>query len=194
MQQEKVKIALEKFSKNVIKQARQNLTKKSHNDTKAGYDSLKYDLNVSKNSFGLEFFMLDYMEFQDKGVKGKTSTYSSASKSPFKFGKSAGKPRQSGGLYDSIEKWVSRKGIKGRDNGYTKKDGTKVKGTGRFITNKSLASIIANSIYNKGLKGSMFFTRPFEQNYKKLPDELIEAFGLDLDNLLKLETNGNNIR
>jgi hypothetical protein len=182
MQQEKVKIALEKFSKNVIKQARQNLTKKSHNDTKAGYDSLKYDLNVSKNSFGLEFFMLDYMEFQDKGVKGFKSTHSSASKSPFKFGKSAGKPRQSGGLYDSIEKWTKRKGIQGRDK------------KGRFITNKSLAYLIANSIYNKGLKGSMFFTRPFEQNYKKLPDELIEAFGLDLDNLLKLETNGNNIR
>ena len=42
---------LNKFAKYVIKQARTNLTKGKRNASKRLYDSLDYDLNVSKNSF-----------------------------------------------------------------------------------------------------------------------------------------------
>jgi len=30
----------------------------------------------------------------------------------------------------------------------------------------------------------LFFTKPFEQGFKKLPDELIEKFGLDVEDFL----------
>jgi len=30
----------------------------------------------------------------------------------------------------------------------------------------------------------LFFTKPFEQAFKKLPDELTESFGLDVEDFL----------
>jgi hypothetical protein len=38
---------------------------------------------------------------------------------------------------------------------------------------------LARSIFNKGLKKSLFFTKPFEAAYKRLPEELVEKYGLD---------------
>ena len=59
---------LNRFAKYVIQQSRTNLTKGSKpfgskNDTKKLYKSLKHDLNVSPNSFGLKFLMEDYGVF-----------------------------------------------------------------------------------------------------------------------------------
>ena len=42
-----------------------------------------------------------------------------------------------------------------------------------------------NFIFKKGIKPSLFFTKPFEAAFKNLPDELVEAFGLDVENLIK---------
>lgn len=36
-----------------------------------------------------------------------------------------------------------------------------------------------------GLKTTNFFTEPFETAFKRLPDEIIEAYGLDIESLLK---------
>jgi hypothetical protein len=35
------------------------------------------------------------------------------------------------------------------------------------------------------MKPTLFFTRPFELAYKRLGDDIIEAFGLDIDDFLK---------
>jgi hypothetical protein len=53
------------------------------------------------------------------------------------------------------------------------------------MTYKQTAFLIRNSIWNKGLKTTDFFSRPFELAFKKLPDELIEAYSLEVENLLK---------
>jgi hypothetical protein len=37
---------------------------------------------------------------------------------------------------------------------------------------------LARSIFNKGIKKSLFFTKPFEAAYKRLPEELVEKYGL----------------
>lgn len=175
MQQEKVREALEQFSKRVITEARSNLTRQKKNVSKVGYDSLNKDLEVySTGNFSLAFLMEEYMQYQDQGVKGSKSTYSESKNSPFRYTTKA--PPSS-----VFEKWIRQRGIQGRNK------------KGQFITNKSLAYLISRSIFNKGIKGSMFFTRPFETNYKKLPDELVEAFGLDLETFITF-TNGNNIR
>lgn len=175
MQQEKVREALEQFSKRVITEARSNLTRQKKNVSKVGYDSLNKDLEVySSGNFSLAFLMEEYMQYQDQGVKGKKSTYPESKSSPFSYKDKA--PPSS-----VFEKWIKQRGIQGRNK------------KGQYITNKSLAYLISRSIFNKGIKGSMFFTRPFETNYKKLPDELVEAFGLDLETFITF-TNGNNIR
>lgn len=164
---------LEKFGKYVVQQSKTNLTKKDKKDKGDLYDSIGYDLQVSKNSFSLSFKMTDYGQFVDKGVKGKTSS-SKAPNSPFRFGTGSGKK---GGLTNGIDGWVKRKRIQFKD-----------KKSGKFMSYDSTAYLIRNSIYNKGLKTTNFFTRPFELAFEKLPDELVEAFALDLENLLNYTT------
>ena len=51
--------------------------------------------------------------------------------------------------------------------------------------------IIARSIYSKGLKPSLFFTKPFEKYYNQLPNELVEKYGLDMENLFNQITKEN---
>jgi hypothetical protein len=53
------------------------------------------------------------------------------------------------------------------------------------MSRKSLQFAIAKSIYKKGFKPSLFFTKPFENEYKKLSNDLIEAYGLDMSEFLQ---------
>lgn len=151
---------LRAFAKAVIRNAKRNLRKK--NASRDLSSSLDYELNVHKNSFSLSFYMLPYGDFVDQGVSGKKKKYNT----PFSF-KSKMPPSK------PIDKWIKTRGLKGRD-----------KKTGRFITNKSLSFLIRRSIYNNGIKPSLFFTKPFESAFKKLPLDLVEQFGLDVDNFI----------
>tara|TARA_R100000329_G_scaffold146864_1_gene133819 strand:+ start:192 stop:725 length:534 start_codon:yes stop_codon:yes gene_type:complete len=174
---EKTKLGLETFAKAVIKQAKGNLRRHRNNRFITGSasgdleGSLGYDLNVVKNSkgdninFSLEFFMADYGIYQDEGVKGAESTYAKSRNSRFRYGSGV---KSNGQFQRSIEKWVKQKGIQGNP--------------------KSLSFVIARSIYKKGLRASFFFTKPFEDNFLKLDEELIEKFALDIDNFLDFTT------
>lgn len=169
---------LEAFNKYVVQQARSNLTKGGRNVSKNLYDSLKGNATVSANSIETSFEMEEYGEYQDKGVRGKTSS-AKAPNSPFKFGSGKGKE---GGLTAEIKKWVKKRGIQFKN----KKDQDKgVRVKGRFLSYDETASLIIRSIYNKGIKPTSFFTRPFELAFAKLPDEIIEAYGLDVESYLK---------
>ena len=168
---------LNEFGKSVVKQSRTRLSKSKKNDSKKLYNSLSYDLNVSKNSFSLSFNMEDYGTFIDKGVKG-VSDDKRAPNSPYKFGTGTGKK---GGLTSGIDKWVTRKRIQFRE-----KEGKGVKG--QFLSYKQTAFLIRRAIWHKGLKTTNFFSKPFENAFKKLPDDIIQAFSLDLDNLLNFTT------
>jgi hypothetical protein len=50
---------------------------------------------------------------------------------------------------------------------------------------KSTAFLIAGGIFKNGIKPSLFFTKPFEKAFERLPDELVEAYGLDVEQFLK---------
>lgn len=168
-----VKKALDDFGKYTVKQARTNLTKKKKNDTKGLYNSISYDLEVSKNSFSLSFSMDEHGKFIDKGVKGVSSS-EKAPNSPYKFGTGTGKK---GGLTSGVDGWVKRKRIQFAD-----------KKTGKFMSYKQTAYLIRNSIWNKGIETTNFFTKPFEAGFKRLPDTLINAFSLEVDNLFNFTT------
>ena len=73
-----------------------------------------------------------------------------------------------------LAKWAKSKNIRLRDE-----QGKYQKGNYQTI-----GYLIARSIYRKGIKPSLFFTKPFEQGFKKLPDELVEKFGLDVEDFL----------
>ena len=165
-----VKDELNRFAKYVISQSRANLTRGKKNSSKELYNSLKSNLNVSPNSFGLKFLMEDYGVFQDKGVSGKKVKYNT----PFSYKDKMPPPSK-------MDKWIVRKGLKGtRDK------------EGRFISRRSLQFMIARSIFNKGIKPSMFFTKPFKKAFDNLPKDIVEAYKLDVEELIKYTTNGNN--
>ena len=173
MQLKQTREELNKFGKFVIQQARSRLTKGikrgnkrfSQNDTRKLYNSLEYKPFNRSGSVGVEFYMEDYGKFQDKGVKGTKSNYLENKNSPFSYKSSMPNP-------EIFEGYIKRKGIKGRDK------------KGRFITNKSLQFLIARSIFQKGIKASMFFTKPFNKAYEKLPAELQENFVKDIEKII----------
>jgi hypothetical protein len=170
MELKETQATIKRFRDYVIQQSRSNLTKGGKNVSKKLYNSLKGEILLESNYTLLGFTMDDYGAYQDKGVKGKFKS-NKAPDSPYKFGSGSGRP---GGLTEGIEKWVKTKGIQFRD-----------KKSGKFITYKSTAFIIARSIFATGLKPSLFFTKPFEAGYKKFIDvDLLKAFGKDLDTLV----------
>ena len=153
---------LNKFAKYVIKQARTNLTKDKKNSSKKLYESLDYKLKLGQNSFGIEFIMEEYGAYQDQGVSGKKRKFDT----PFSFTNKM--PPSS-----SLDKWGVRKGIAPRDK------------QGKFIPRKSLNFLIARSIFMKGIRPSMFFTKPFEKAFDNLPPELTTAFAIDIENSIE---------
>ena len=162
---------LNKFAKYVIQQSRTNLTKQKKNASGELYNSLGYDLNVSPNSFSLEFYMADYGAFIDEGVHGSKSSYLETRNSRFAFsGRFKTIPTK------ALDKWTVTKGIAPRDK------------QGRFISRQSLKYIIAKSIYEKGIKASLFFTKPFEKAFDNLPTEIVEAYALDIDEFFEFTT------
>ena len=161
--------ALNKFAKEVIKQSRTNLTKKDKNYTKSLYNSLKSDVEVFPNSFSLKFIMDEYGTYQDKGVSGTEKKYNTK----FSYKQSSnlvGMEYHTG----TFAKWAKFRGIRLRN----------AKGQYAKGNYKTIGFILANMIKKKGIKPSLFFTRPFENAFKNLPDELVNKFGLDLDKFI----------
>ncbi len=161
------KQSLEYFRKYVSSQSRRNLTRLKKNDTKGLYKRLDGVLKVSPNSFQLSWD-LGYGNFQDKGVSGTEKKYDT----PYSY-KSKMPPIK------PLSDWAKRKGIRLRDE------------QGKFQKGnyKTIGFLIARSIFRKGIKPSLFFTKPFEQGFKNLPDQLIEAYGLDVEEFLKFTLN-----
>jgi hypothetical protein len=162
---------LNEFKKYVIQQARTNLTKGKKNVNSKLYKSLDGDVDVSKTSFSLSFVMEDYGLFQDKGVSGTKKKYNT----PYSY--TSKRPPAK-----SLEKWIGKKGFQFRD------------AKGRFLSYKSMSYIISKSIFEKGIKPSLFFTKPFEKAFKRLPNELVEAYGLDVEDFLAFTFNNERLR
>ena len=161
---------LQAFNKYVIQQARTNLTKGNKNVSKRLYDSLKAQTKVSPNSIENYIEMEQYGQFLDLGVKGKVSGQR-APNSPFKYGSGTGKK---GGLTEGIRGWVKARRFQFKN-----------RETGKFMSYEQTAQLITRSIYLKGTKPTLFFSKPFAKGFESLPDELIKAYGLDIESFLK---------
>ena len=125
-----LKEELNRFGKYVVSQSRANLTRGDKNVNKDLWKSIKYDVETHKNSFTMTIEMLEYGLFQDKGVRGKSSS-TKAPQSPYKFGSGTGKK---GGLTKGIDKWVRARRFQFRD-----------RDTGRFMSYKTTAFLITRS-------------------------------------------------
>ena len=157
--------AIEKYAKWVVEQSKLNLKKpkkpfgQSSNASGKLLNSLEYKIQGDKISFLSE----DYGQFIDLGVRGSKSTYSQTAqaqtkaKEHFKY---RTQPPSS-----IFTKWIKQKGIQGRD-----------KKTGRFITRQSLSFLIARSIGQKGIRATLFFTKPFNRGLDLFGDEIAEGY------------------
>lgn len=171
------KEALDDFASYVEDNSRKRFLRKYKFQKKASskgklYNAIDSDVKVFENSILVRFpFMkdVDYAKFVDQGVKGKTSSYSPSRTSPFGFGSG----NKDGGLREGIERWVKAKRFQFRTE------------DGRFMSYQSMTYLISRKIYNKGIPAKKFFTRSFDEAYKNLPQEIVEAFALDVKERFK---------
>lgn len=163
---------LEEFFLAVKKQARQNLSKGTKlqrkkrpiNNTRKLYNSIQYKkLFQNKNSLAYGLFMEDYGDYIDKGVKGTKSNYRVNKNTPFSF---KSKPPPS----SAFSGWAKAKNIRFRDP------------QGKFTKGnyKQIGYVLARSIFEKGIRANNFFTIPFVNEFKKLPQDLQNIFSDDM--------------
>lgn len=171
--------SLDKFGKYVVQQAKSNLSKKKKKDTSALYDGVSYEVEKTKETTSIHFDFgkaNGYWEFVDKGVKGVGGVKADGTSwkkkqvtnSPF-FYKDKRPPIK------ALDGWVLRKGLVGRN------------AKGQMQSRQSVKFAIANSIFHTGLETTNFFTKPFEQAFQRLPDEIYATYALELENNLKLK-------
>ena len=148
---------LDDFKRSIISEAKRNLRKqKTSGDLSK---SLKSRVKESQNSIEITFKMKAYGFFQDRGVKG---TEKGKSLSGFKYKDKAPPPK-------AFDKWAIKKLPKATRNS-----------KGQFVSRKSLTFALSRYIYKNGIKPTLFFTKPFEKHFKRLPEEIIERYKLDI--------------
>jgi len=137
---------LNSFGKQIVNRAKGNLKRRDKVVTGKLLNSIKYNIKKTKDGYSVEFSMLDYGKFIDKGVSGTKKKRSFVDykgktlQSPFSYGKS-----RDGSLTKALDKWIVRRGIAPRD------------AKGRFMSRKSLKFLIARKIYLYGKQGISFF-------------------------------------
>jgi hypothetical protein len=152
--------ALNKFRDTIINEAKANLKSMGKDSTGKLSQSIKGEVKEMPNSISMYFQMEAYGFFQDKGVSGIKKKYNT------EFSYTTKMPPPS-----KLDKWIVRKGIAPRDK------------KGKLMSRKGLQFAIARGIFMNGIKPSLFFTKPFEKAFKKLPDALITKYGLDAEQL-----------
>ena len=162
---------LTKFGKNLVTQSGDNLTRSSSRDTDSLYNSLDYEVNASENSFQFDFIMNEHGEYIDKGVRGAggvrktTSTFNNRNNKgklwKIKAKNSPYKFGKSGGISPShFKNWAQSRGLS------------------EFA--------VAKAVYHQGIEPTYFYSKPFEKAFKELPDELVEAYALDLERFMEI--------
>jgi hypothetical protein len=180
---------LNKFGKRVVKESRTALTKRKKKDGSKSsmelYNSINYKFKENKNSFQLDINMADYGKFIDKGVSGNNDSSFKGGKVDYKgrpkvLFKSTGGFRFGSGNFNGkggewkkrIDKWMYRNGIQGRDK------------KGKFIKRDSINYLIRRSIFQYGREPTEFLTKPFNSAFKALPNDIVNAYALDMDKFL----------
>lgn len=170
MQLENLRKALEQLRDNVIAQSKANLKNSGKSASGTLLNSIKGSpVKISDNSIEFSIEMEDYGTFIDKGVSGVKVKY----QTPYSYKDKMPPPQ-------ALDKWIVRRGLAPRDTG-GKFRGRSVKSVG-FA--KSIQYLIARSIFYKGIKPSLFFTKPFEEEYKKLEGQLDGILFKDADDMI----------
>ena len=173
------------FGKQVIKNAKKNLTKHKIKDS-----SLAKSLDFTVKDDVLTFSMNDYGVFVDAGVKGVGGS----------------KTYENGVKLNSPKPWKKKKvtnnKYKYRDkmppimafNGFSIKKGIAPRNKkGQFTSRKSLLFAIAKSVYHTGLKTTDFFQDAFYDEIDNMSDDLGDSLVVKIELALEDSLNNNKI-
>tara|TARA_Y100001973_G_C5182632_1_gene325827 strand:+ start:444 stop:992 length:549 start_codon:yes stop_codon:yes gene_type:complete len=166
------KEGLNQFAKAVVFGSLNELKKQKKGNSNLAR-SIMYKDHVMQNSIALDFIMNDYGLFYDKGVKG------------------VGGVRKTTSTFNSRDNKGKMWKQKGRNSPFSFKKDKKpsVKHFKDWASKRGLnAFAIRESVFRQGIAPSLFFTKPFEAAFKKLPDNLAEDFALDLENFIEFTT------
>lgn len=158
---------LNSFGKQVVNRAKGSIQKSKGGGT-ALENSISFKVLADNSGFTIQFFMNSYGTFVDKGVSGtaknrKYKDYENKTESsPYRYSNKQPPP-------DILARWISKKGIKGRD-----------KKTGRFISNMSLAFLMGRAIKRDGIQGISFFQKPLGLGLKQFGKEMLGAVEEDI--------------
>lgn len=170
-------IALERylnsFGKSVVNKAKGILKRKKKVVSGKLLNSISYKLKKDNDGLTVQFMMVDYGTFVDKGVSGtkQRRTYvdykGKRKDTPYEFGKT-----RDGGLTRGLDNWIVRRGIAPRD------------AKGRFISRKSLKFLIARKIYTQGIQGISFFQKPLQIGMRDFYNQVGKAIKEDIENII----------
>ena len=174
---------LKSFGNQVVRDAKLKLNKAKKGNTQLE-NSIRVEVVPTAKGFSTKFYMYEYGEYLDKGVSGTETEQSFTNyrggneKTDFKYTNRKGHSQPPSGI---IEKWIKKKGLKGRVNKKWKGAGNR---GGQFITDKSFAFLIARGIGRHGIKSLSFFQEPFGSGYSKLKKEMLPKLKLDIETYL----------
>ena len=138
--------------------------------------ALSKSIKAKNNGDDVQIIMNEYGNFIDKGVSGKgagdfkgkrKTIHKSLAGYKFGSGKFAGKGED---WKKKIDKWMYSRGIQGRDK------------KGKFIKRESTNYLIRRSIYQHGIKGTLFASKAFENFQQELKQRLSN---IDFSNIIK---------
>ena len=161
------KKVLNDFAKLVIKGAKAELKKQGKVSSGQMLKNLDYILKPTEEGFNLSFIDKrdkPIADFVDKGVSGIVEKYNT----PYSY-KPGGGPKRKPPPSVLID-WVSQRRFQFRD-----------RKTGKFLSYQQTGFMIRESIYKRGLKPSLFFTKPFNKYFEMLPDQLFEDYAIEID-------------
>ena len=176
---------LNSFGKSVVKQSKQILQQDKKVVTGALLNSIKYNIVKTLNGYNVQFSMLDYGKFMDKGVSGaggeiKTGNNKGTYTGIRSFTDYKGQKQKSPYSYKSkmpptkaLDKWTVMRGLAPRDV------------RGRFLTRSSLKFALSRSIFIKGIEGISFFQKPLGIELRGFAAQIQKAVKEDILNNLR---------
>ena len=153
---ENTRLALDKFGKYLVAESRKNLTRKRPPHGRS--------INNTKTLYN--------------SLKYEVATGPNSLEFDFlmaEYGEWVDKGRKKGKMppFGPIYAWAARRRLQFKD------------GKGKFLSYADTARLVMIKIKAKGIEPSDFYTRPFNLGFAKLPNEIVEAYGIDVENFIE---------
>ena len=175
---DKFRDVIENFLANVTQEAANNLAmrgKGGGNLEEAVLNSGRYKISPNSIQIAFDFAGADYAMFVDQGVAaagedGSFMVDPDEGINPLDSGTKFGfadyinpGPR----MRTNLRNWLSVKGMYGFDD----------------VKTNTAVFLIGRAVRREGIERTLFFTKPYRKYFKQLPDEFIEAFGFEIEDL-----------